>query len=599
MIIGYDSPSMQPPLVLGIHSGHNAGAALISGGRILSAVSEERLSRQKNITCYPARAIELCLRMGSVQASDLDAVALASRHTFGGTGGGLSHIGVRRLAPLGVSGRALWQARRWAENLRREPEERIPAWVGPWEFTGYDSVASRVRAVVEHLGVAPARVASVDHHRCHATYAMLASPWRTGCLGLVADQVGDYTNASVWTAGDDGRVQRIARCYTLNSLGRIYSVVTALLGMRALEDEHKVMGLAPHATFDHAARHVPLFEPLLRVTGLGFSEPRSAQPCWIALERGLRGARFDHVAGALQMFLEKRMCEWVTAATRHTGLARVVLSGGLALNVKANRVIAQLPGVDQFYVAPGGGDESLAIGAARAISLDLGQDPLAVEALGMPYLGDEFDQASCRLACAALAGDSRFRMVETEDHAGWLASRLARGALVARFDGRMEFGPRALGNRSILADASDRRVADRLNRRVKQRDFWMPFAPAILRERADDYFANPKGIDASVMTVAFRGSTLARREIPAGLHEADGSLRPQVVDERSPGLRDILLRYEALTGRGAMLNTSFNRHREPIVHSPEDAIRTFVDCGLDALDFGCFALERIEPAGND
>lgn len=590
---------MQPPLVLGIHSGHNAGAALISGGRILAAVSEERLSRQKNITCYPARAIELCLRMGSVRASDLDAVALASRHTFGGGGAGLSETGARRLAPLGAAGRALWQARRWAGNLRRAPEERIPAWVGPWEFTRYDSVASRVRAVVEHLGVAPERVACVDHHRCHATYAMQASPWRTGCLGLVADQVGDYANASVWTAQADGTLQQIARCYTLNSLGRIYSVVTALLGMRALEDEHKVMGLAPHAAFEHAARYVPLFEPLLRVSGLGFSEPRPAQPCWIALVRDLRGARFDHVAGALQLFLEKRMCEWVSAATRHTGLARVVLSGGLALNVKANRVIAQLPGVDQLYVAPGGGDESLAIGAARAVALDLGQDPLAVEALGIPYLGDEFDEASCRLACAALAGDSRFRMVETGDHAGWLAARLARGALVARFDGRMEFGPRALGNRSILADASDRRAADRLNRRVKQRDFWMPFAPAVLRERADDYFANPKGIDASVMTVAFRGSALARREIPAGLHEADSSLRPQVVDERNPGLRDILLRYEALTGRGAMLNTSFNRHREPIVHSPEDAVRTFVDCGLDVLDFGRFALERIEPACND
>src|SRR5207302_716026 len=179
-------------------------------------------------------------------------------------------------------------------------------------------------------------------------------------------------------------------------------------------------------------------------------------------------------------------------------------------------------------------------------------------------------------------------IVEVEDRAGYVAERLAQGYMVGRFAGRMEFGPRALGNRSILADAFDLRVTARLNRRVKRRDFWMPFAPAILAERAGCYFDNPKAHDASAMTIAFPSTERAKREIPAALHSADGTLRPQVVDDRNPRLQNILRRFEALTGRAGLLNTSFNRHREPIVRTPEDAVRTFVSCNLDLLDFDHF-----------
>jgi len=602
---------MQRPLVLGVHSGHNAGAALVCGGRIVAAISEERLIRSKNASCYPRRSIDLCLKLGGVEAGDLDAVALASFHTFSveaddyaaWTRGERTSpfprpVGRRRLAPLGAAGRLLWElARRWGNRGRRS-EARIPDGVGPWEYTDYHRLEDRVARVVEHLGVDATRVVPVDHHRCHAAYALFASPWREGVVALIADQVGDFCNASVWRTGDRGEPVLLSRSYALNSLGRIYSAVTGLLGMRALEDEHKVMGLAPHAAFEHAARYLPVFERLLRVQGMGFSEPLPPQPCWVTLPQALRGARFDHIAGAVQLFLERRMCEWVTAVTRHTGLDTVVLSGGIALNVKTNRVVGQQDGVRQLYVAPASGDESLAIGAAQAVGVDLDVDPRAVEPLGVPYLGDDHDETDKRRACEALRGDSRYRMVDGEDTSAWVATRLAAGAIVGRFCGRMELGPRALGNRSILADASDPRTAARLNRNVKHRDFWMPFAPAVLRERADDYFANPKNLDACAMTLAFRGTPRAERDIPAALHQADLTLRPQVVDDRNPGLQRIMRRYEALTGRGALLNTSFNRHREPIVHSPQDAVRTFVDCDLDVLDFGEFALER-KAEGSD
>jgi len=601
---------MSEPLVLGIHSGHNAGAALIHGGRVLAAVSEERLTGFKNVPGYPEQAIDLCLQLGGAVASDLEFIALASHHTF--THEVDDYIGWkrgerpspfprpqgrRRLAPLGALGRLLWRLeRRWG-NHGLPATAQIPAAVGPWEYTAYDPFERRIERVVRHLGIDPSGIKPIDHHRCHATYAYLASPWRDKALVMIADQVGDYANASVWRSGDAGELVALHRSYTLNSLGRIYSAVTALLGMRALEDEHKVMGLAGHASFESAVRYLPAFERLVRVDGIGFAEPASPEPCWETLPELLRGARFDDVAGAVQLFLEKRMSEWVKAATRQTGLDALVLSGGLALNVKANRVLGLLSPVRALHVPPAGGDESLAIGAAQAVTLDAGIRPELIPPLGLPYLGDSFSESRVRQACETLRTDARFRLVETGDRAGQVAQRLAAGALVARFAGRMEFGPRALGNRSILADAHDPAVVARLNRRVKHRDFWMPFAPAILAECADGYFENPKRHDASTMTIAFRATERAKREIPAALHPADGTLRAQVVDERNPGLQQILRRFEALTGRGALLNTSFNRHREPIVHTPEDAVSTFVRCDLDLLDFDFFLVERVRDGG--
>jgi carbamoyltransferase len=602
---------MRRPLVLGIHSGHNAGASLLCGGEIISAISEERLVRSKNISCYPRRSIEACLKFGGVHARELDAVALASFHTFSveaeeylswKRGERESPFprpaGRRQLAPYGAVGRTVWQTTRWWQNFGRSRQERIPHGVGPWEYTHYQSLGERAQIVNRHLGIDHSRISAVDHHRCHATYAMLASPWRQGALALVADQVGDYASATIWRSGKSGEPIAVARSYALNSLGRIYSAVTGLLGMRPLEDEHKVMGLAPHARFESAAHYVPIFERMLRLQGIEFVEPSASRPCWLTLPASLRGARFDDIAGAVQLFLEKRMCEWVCAAARATNLENVVLSGGVALNVKANRVVGQQNPVRQLFVAPASGDESLAIGAALSRSLELGVDAHAIAPLGVPYFGDVFGQRDVRKACEAFAGDNRFRVVESDDHIGWIARRLADGDLVARYVGRMEFGPRALGNRSILADAADPRIAAKLNRKVKQRDFWMPFAPSVLRERADNYFENPKGHDASAMTIAFRGTVRAETEIPAALHQADLTMRPQTVDERNSSLQQIMQRFESMTGRGALLNTSFNRHREPIVHSPEDAVRAFVECNLDVLDFGWFAIKRRSDIGH-
>jgi carbamoyltransferase len=483
-------------------------------------------------------------------------------------------------------------------NRGKPAVARIHRAVGPWEYTDYHSVDRRIERVVQHLGIDKNRITAVDHHRCHATYAFLASSLRNHALVMVADQVGDFVNASVWRTDTGGDLVGIDRSYALNSIGRIYSVVTGILGMRPLEDEHKVMGLAPHASFENAARYMTAFEKLIRVEGMGFVESRPAQPCWKTLPRSLRGARFDDLAGAVQLFLEKRMTEWVKAATRETGLDSVVLSGGVALNVKANRVIGLLPSVRALEVPPAGGDESLAIGAAQAVSLDAGVRPESIPPLGLPYLGDEFCEASLRHACETLCHDERFRILEIEDRVGYVAQRLAQGCMVGRFAGRMEFGPRALGNRSILADASDLAVTNRLNRRVKHRDFWMPFAPAILAERAGCYFDNPKVHDASTMTIAFPSTSRAKREIPAALHSADGTLRPQTVDERNHGFHQILKRFEALTGRVGLLNTSFNRHREPIVHTPEDAVRTFATCDLDLLDLNYFLVERVPNDDN-
>jgi carbamoyltransferase len=597
---------MHQTLILGIHSGHNAGAALVSGGRVLAAISEERMRGCKNVCGYPERAIERCLEIAGVAAQDINHVALASHHTFCNEvddyiawkqGKGPSPFprpaGKRTIAQLGPLARPVWALARRAHNLRLEAEAKVPNSVGPWEYTDYHPPSLRIDRVQRHLGLDAQSIHFVAHHRCHATYAGLAAPWRDRpVLTLVADQVGDFVNASVWRSVPGGPPEIVSRSYTLNSLGRIYSTVTGLLGMRPFEDEHKVMGLAPYAAFDRTAPYLPAFARLIGLRGSTFIEPRSAAPCWKTLPNLLNGVRFDIAAGAVQLFLEQWLCRWVKAAVGETGISSVAMSGGVALNVKANRVIGTLTGVRELFVPPASGDESLAIGAAQALALEIGNLPDTFEPLGSPFLGDEFDRAEVLSACRDRQPSSDVRLLELDDHAGYVAAHLDRGSTVARFVGRMEFGPRALGNRSILADASDLSIVRRINQTIKRRDFWMPFAPAVLAERADDYFENPKGHSDSAMTVAFQSTPHGREDIPAALHPADGTLRPQVVTTDNPGLHAVLERFEAMNGRGAVLNTSFNLHRNPIVRTPQEAVRTFFECDLDVLAFEHFALER-------
>jgi carbamoyltransferase len=277
---------------------------------------------------------------------------------------------------------------------------------------------------------------------------------------------------------------------------------------------------------------------------------------------------------------------------QRTGCRNVALAGGVFLNVKASQRVAGIDEVERLFVMPSAGDESCAIGAAVWGTLAL-QPHAALEPLRDLYLGVGFSAAQIEDALRESDASSRYVISRPADIQQHAAELLAKNRIVARFAGRMEFGARALGNRSILANPSDARNAARINAAVKERDFWMPFAPSILEEDMPRYVRDHERAFAPYMCLAFDATAQARHDLAAAIHPCDFTLRPQAVRrEWNPGYHELIRAFRKITGVGALLNTSFNLHGEPIVCSPRDAIRTTDRCGIDYLILEDFLLAK-------
>jgi carbamoyltransferase len=275
---------------------------------------------------------------------------------------------------------------------------------------------------------------------------------------------------------------------------------------------------------------------------------------------------------------------------------RLALGGGVFMNVRANMRLAAEEWLRDLFVFPSCGDESNAIGAAylgyRQRCGSRGERS-AVGPFRSPYLGPSVDLGEIESIVRSRNLGARYQVKEYDDVEAKIAGLLAAGDVVGRVSGRMEFGARALGNRSILANPCDGRVAGRINRMIKNRDFWMPFAPTVLREREAEYLVNPKGLDSPYMMLVFPTNPKRRDEIVAAVHPQDGTTRPQILDEAAnPGYYRVIREFEARTGIGAVLNTSFNLHGEPLVCSAADAVDTFERSGLPHLALGPWLLSK-------
>jgi carbamoyltransferase len=555
---------------LGIHDGHNCGATLTRGGAIVASVSEERLVRRKNAIGYPRRAIEEVLRIGGVRAQDLADVVYAS--LFMHTASHLEDI-------------SQWYAVGMEEQIA---DARRPAEYGRSIFESRKR--ERIAQAADHLGVPADRVSFVEHHLAHLAAAYFTAPRRdpaSPVLGLTLDGAGDGLCATVSICRGN-KIERIASTSRDASIGKIYSRVTYLMGMTPWEHEYKLMGLAPYAD---PARAEEATKPLHGLVGLSddgltfrLKTELSTNYCYRYLRGELERVRFDTIAGATQRFTEDMMTAWVRACIARTGIPDIVCGGGVFMNVKANMRIAQMPEVRSIYVMPSASDESLSIGAclSRFYETNHDADPRASR-LGHLYLGGREDAASESTAVEEARRSLQLGVAQPPDMNTAIADLLAVGEIVAVCRGAMEWGARALGNRSILSSANDVRRIDRINQMIKMRDFWMPFAPSIKAEAAERYFAPIKGIDYSFMTFAAptRPDT---SDIVAGTHPKDRTIRPQVVTEAAnPDYHAVIDQFERLTGRGAVLNTSFNLHGEPIVATAKDAIRVMAASDIQHL----------------
>jgi carbamoyltransferase len=376
-----------------------------------------------------------------------------------------------------------------------------------------------------------------------------------------------------------------------NSLGALYSWITFGMGFVPLEHEYKLMGMAPYAS-DHAAVETSkIFAGYLGLdsTGLKFKRRTRRRTNDLAenLFHDLKGKRFDYICAGLQRFTEDMLTDWTAAAVKATGVHRVVAAGGVFMNVKANKRIGALAEIESFEAFPSCADETLSIGAYYLEAAQRFGDA-APKPLRHFYLGDDLQPKETDEAVRA-AG---FPFEKPTNMATAVAALLAKGVPVARCAGPMEFGARALGNRSILADPRNQDVVRVINQMVKKRDFWMPFAPMIMESRQDEYVVNPKRLAGSYMMMTF-DTRENFREMIAAVHNADLTCRAQILaPQQNPEMHAILSAFADQTGRGVILNTSFNLHGFPIVRNAAEALHVFANSGLNHMQVGPYLLAK-------
>src|SRR5919197_2774616 len=512
-------------IVLGITETHCATAAILRDGAIVGCASEERFTRLKNDAGYPHLAIDALLRELSLTPRDIDLVALAGTHAYArewmnrvlhDAEYARAYYGVRLHEPArGLGRRAQKLGARLGLATRSQGKFQL-------------SERERLAPITEHLRVDAGRIVTYDHHLCHAAAAYFGSPFAgERALVLTNDNAGDGLCATASTGRGTTLERHEAVPSAPGSLGAFYSFVTLLLGMKFGEHEYNVMGLAPYAPARQAER---AHEALAAVFGLEPTTParfawKRRGPRFRLLLEATLGLRFDAVAAGAQRIVEESLLAWARLMRERHGGERLALGGGVFMNVKANGLLAEEPWLRDLFVFPSCGDESNAVGAAYLGWLARAGADAPPRPLGPAYLGPSIDSAAVEALIRTRDLASKYRVTEHERIEERIADLLVSDGVVARCAGRMEFGARALGNRSILANPSDPRAVPLINRMIKNRDFWMPFAPTILREREGEYLVNPKGLDSPYMMLAFPTNPKQREAIIAEVHLFDFTAR--------------------------------------------------------------------------
>ncbi len=575
--------------IMGIHDGHSASAALVIDGKVIAAIQEERLTRAKNQGGFPRLAIEDILRRHNLQHTDIDLWAFSGVET--------SNLDSRdkimsTYAKMVHEDKWKWlrhpeKLLRGAKKKAQRKQEKIAA------------SQQRRRANLLSAGVAAERVKFIDHHYCHAATAYFGQANRNDdILVITCDGDGDDLCASV-SIGNNSQLRRIATTPHTASVAVIYSLVTYLMGFIPLEHEYKLMGMAPYASKSPRVREIAdYFSALFRVSADGLSWDTSDKcantfKLGPQLQQFMQLKRFDELCGGLQLFIEEFIIAWVKRLIKHSGIHRLALAGGLFMNVKLNKLIMELDEVDSLFIFPSCSDESNSIGAAWAAAVDQAATT-EIAPIAQFYLGGSFDDDTARAAIDNYPLKKKIKVTHYDDIELRCAELICSGEVVARCKGDMEFGARALGNRSILANPDNWKAVRTINEMIKMRDFWMPFAPSMLAEDADKYLVNPKQIDAPYMILAFESKKEKLDNIIAATHPYDESCRPQMVKkEWNPDYHRLISYVKERSGEGVVLNTSFNLHGLPVVYSPDDALLVFDQSGLKYLALGNLLIEEV------
>ena len=581
---------------------HDASAALISDGQLIAAAEEERFTRIKHDYSYPTNAIEFCLKKASIDASDIDYVVFFEK----------PFTKFERLLKTAIQGfpKTYWM---FAQSMRTWLFDKL--WIKG--------------LISDHLKIDPKNIMFSEHHISHAASAYYCSPFKESAI-LTFDGVGEWATTTIGK-GTGGKLEIEDEIHFPHSLGLLYSAFTAFLGFEVNEGEYKVMGMAPYGKPKYVSEvykiirinednsfwldqkylsfHYSTKKSFTKKMIQLFGEPRDANIPFFTKSSGYpsyfgdKPSNFEElsaynqhyadIAASIQIVAEEMILELATEACRRSGSNNLCLAGGVALNSVANgRILRETP-VENLYIQPAAGDGGCALGAALYLWHDgLGNSENRF-IMDHAYWGEEYNDDQISKAIDSSEFNSQYINNE-DDLLDMTVDRLTSGKVIGRFNGRFEWGPRSLGNRSILADPRSNKMKDLVNTKIKFREPFRPFAPSALAEITESYFELPNATDnmaARFMLLVTNVHEDKQDLIPAVSHM--GTARVQTVyKETNSSYYNLIERFGQSTGVPILLNTSFNVRGEPIVSSPHDALNTFRNSGIDTLVIGNHIVDK-------
>ena len=585
-------------IVLGIHDGHDASCCITVNGKIIFAAQEERYSKTKNDYGFPKKAINSLLDYTKINPKDIDVVALGTNF--------LNPIlsKLKRNANFSIQNWIEEQELFWKPILL-EKKKKISYWnifknknFKHDKYYNYDGIIKsymskiemekfrdrRIKKIKDFLKIDSNKIKIVDHETCHRLYSYYFFPIRKNGNCITAEGIGDYSNGSVSKIINNEI--KIITHNKENHIGHIYQYITLLLGHKPTHHEYKVMGLAPYASEYEVKKCFKVFDDILKVKKLNVVFKRKPKDLYFHFKEKFKYSRFDGIAGALQKFVEKILSQWFEKIQKKTKLKIFYFAGGVAQNIKAGLALSKNPKVNKIYIPPAAGDTTISVGAAFSINAryckknNINSSKYIKPVTNM-YLGNEINDSELEIFLKKIKKNF---IIKKNYKAKDVAKKLSKGKVIGRCYGRMEFGLRSLGNRSILCDPRYYSNINKINSKIKKRDFWMPFTPTILDKDFNKYCINPKNLQSKFMSMAFDTTELGKKSLQAAIHPADHTARPQkLVKNDNPEYYEIISEFKKITGVGAVLNTSLNLHGLPVVENINDAFNVMFKSDLDIL----------------
>ena len=567
-------------MILALNSGIGSAVGLFKAGEPILCLEEERFNRIKNYMGFPEQSLNYILEH-HIEPHEIDYIALCNNQDSYVTREQF-YSSYDHFFKKGSSGFI------YDRVLLKKIIESNFALNHGFNFIKKNKNKNVKRHEIEKLlslGFQQEKIHLIDHHECHAAsaYYGLAKNLKDKYLIFTSDGGGDGLTSSVWV-GENSKMRRV-NCSNCYSLGNIYSMTTHFLGFKSHEHEYKIMGLAPYSKKEHTEKYVKFFQKFLSLKNddTVFYNPNILSHAIFAnqLSKTFKNDRFDNIAGGLQLFAEEITKRWVKGNIKKYGITKILGSGGTFMNVKINKLISEIPEVKSIDVFPSCGDESNIFGAAFSVNAKI-QKNINLSKLKSYTLGTHISRD---LESTLKKFKDRILIKEVSDINSFIAEKLSQNKIIARCSGPMEFGARALGNRSILANPNMLQNVGIINRAIKNRDFWMPFAPMILDTKVNDYIKLPKSlINTPYMMFACDTVEKNRENMICSIHQSDFTARPQIVDEkRYKDIHEILSKFYQITGIPVLLNTSYNLHGFPIVENSNQAVEVFINTALDFL----------------